>query len=199
MMSNTLERVTLAYTPFEGALQARNFTGLTVDDLVFVLASLHARTRNTHRSRTEATEALDHARKTQLEWYENQLRLSLEESLGRWHRLLPASIRRRIVEVQMEHYFDTTAQWAIELGDLYARVDRLEKDIRDMHQRRAQRAPVIGPRMLCGHGSCEAGLPIQEVPMLPHGWSMLASGGVRCPEHALAALAADAEQMVHHR
>ncbi|MGW9067941.1 hypothetical protein ACWGQT_00615 [Streptomyces yangpuensis] len=194
MMPATLNRVTLAYTPFDGPLQERHFAGLTVDDLVFVLASLHARTRSTHRSRAEATQALDSARKAQLEWYENQLRLSLEESLGRWHRLLPAAIRRRIVEVQMEHYFDTTAQWAVELGDLYARVDRLEGDIRTMHERRSKPAPVMGPRMLCNHGPCTESLAIETVPMLPHGWSILASGGVRCPKHALEALA-DADPM----
>ncbi|MGW7100431.1 hypothetical protein [Streptomyces sp. NPDC054838] len=186
---NALDEVTLSYTPYEGPVQKRRFFGLTPDDLVFILAQLHARTRRTGRGRAAATEALDDARKAQLEWYEDQLRLSLEASLGRWHRFVPASLRHRIVQTQMDHYFDSTAQWASEMADLYARVDRLEYEVGTMDRARSVPAPVIGPRMMCGHAPCGESLPLGEAAVLPHGWSILASGGVRCPKHAMAALA----------
>ncbi|MET7363231.1 hypothetical protein ABZS76_33005 [Streptomyces sp. NPDC005562] len=171
-------RVTLttSYSAYGGFPQEHHFR-LTPDDLAFVLGALHGRKRRTVTGRVEVITALDDARHNALKWYADQVRLSLVQGLGWWRRLLPGRLIERIVEKQMEHYYDTTAQWMAELADLHAQVSGL-----------AGRLPAEGPTLMCGHGGCRRGVPLAPNIVLPPGWTWGKSGPGAptlpcCPEH----------------
>ncbi|MGW1436832.1 hypothetical protein ACWD7M_16475 [Streptomyces griseus] len=173
-----LRRVSLAFLPHGGYPQERHFDHMTPDDLVFVLGAFAARKRRSLSGRAEVVAALDAARKSQLEWHEEQLRQGLEEGLGRWRHLVPRRVRMRAVDRMVEQYYLSTAQWGAEMGDLYARVDEL--------QRAVPRASVQrGPMVLCAE--CTRKIPLHQLKNLEAvGWSPDGEGRPRCPEHRVA-------------
>ncbi|WP_428957902.1 hypothetical protein [Streptomyces sp. cg35] len=183
LSEDALRRVSLTYMPYGGFPQERHFDHLTPTDLSFVLASLHGRKRRDIKGRAEVIQALDEARRNELEWHADQLHLAIVEGLGWWTRLLPSAAIVRIVDKQLEHYYDTTAKWAAEQADLHAlvaelhgRVDRLAYRLKDV----ASRKPVEGPRLMCGRPGCANSVPLDD-PLLPPGWLWGEKSGTRVP------------------
>ncbi|MFE6000261.1 hypothetical protein ACFQ6C_25930 [Streptomyces sp. NPDC056454] len=176
---DVLQRVTLTFMPHGGYPQDRHFDHVTPDDLVFVLGAFAGRKRRSLSGRAEVVAALDAARKGQLEWHEEQLRRGVEEGLGRWRHLVPRWVRMRAVDRLVEEYYLSTAQWAAEMGDLYAQVEALHHKVA-----RVPAAPR-GPMVLCAE--CTRAVPLSKLTCLDSvGWTSDDDGRPRCPEHPVA-------------
>ncbi|MFH8483054.1 hypothetical protein [Streptomyces sp. NPDC018055] len=172
-----LQRVTLTFMPFGGFPQERHFDHVTPDDLVFVLGAWAARKRRSLSGRAETVAALDAARKSQLEWHEAQLRQGVEEGLGRWRHLVPRWVRMRVADRLVEQYYLSTAQWAAEMSDLYAKVEGLLGEVGSMPAPRPR-----GPMILCSE--CTRAMPLSKLACPESvGWSKDGEGRPRCPEH----------------
>ncbi|THA72539.1 hypothetical protein E6R60_26795 [Streptomyces sp. A0642] len=174
-----LQRVTLTFLPHGGYPQERTFDHITPDDLVFVVAALHARKRRALTGRGEVQEMLATASRSQLEWHEEQLRTALDEGMGAWRHFVPRWIRLRILERLVEQYYVSTAAWGAEMGDLYERVDALQRTV--TRGRVSKR--VAEPMVLCAGPECSSSIPLRDLGNPPEGWAKDASGNPRCADH----------------
>lgn len=183
--------VTVTYKPHGAFLPVdREFPWATPDDLVFVLAAFHARKGRGRVTRVEVVEALEESRESQMQWHADRMRLALLRGLGRWAKLLPSRLIDRVIELAMNQYYESTAQWSVEMADLYEQVNWLNSQVGAVSRAQAQQAqirraalPAAGPQVLCA-GGCGKGLPLTDILTLPPGWTVDEQDAPRCPEHS---------------
>ncbi|MFJ4902899.1 hypothetical protein [Streptomyces sp. NPDC088727] len=129
-LSDTPIGATLTYKP-HGAFLPRDldFAWATPDDIVFVLAAFHARQGRGAVTRSELVSALEEARDSQMQWHADRMRLSLVQGLGWWVKVTPSRLVDRVVELAMRQYHESTAQWSMEMADLYEQVNLLHRKV----------------------------------------------------------------------
>lgn len=186
--------VTLTYKPHGAFLPVdREFPWATPDDLVFVLAAFQARQGRGRVTKDEVVEALHEARVSQMEWHEDHMRTALLTGLGRWAKLVPSRLMDRVVELAMNHYYESTSQWAVEMADLYEQVNSLNSRMNDVGRAQAQQARIrqaprsYGPMIHCGgKDACDKAILLEHLSAPPVGWTVDADLVPRCPEHSVA-------------
>ena len=189
-MSSTENRktVTLVYQPHGRFATERTFEGLTDDDMAFVVAALAGR-RFRSRYHDADMEQVKATREAQMEWYATRMVEALYDGLGRWRRLLPMRILKRMTQRQMDYLMDITATWTGELIGMHAEVTRSSRPplARRVPAQRSVSAPENGPRERCA--ATPTTTCLQEALLgqsLPKGWTRDAAGRPHCPEHPVA-------------
>ncbi|MDQ1041555.1 hypothetical protein QFZ75_008057 [Streptomyces sp. V3I8] len=176
-------RPTGAFLPVE-----REFPWANPDDVVFIIAAFSARQHRSLRTRSDVVAMLKEARDSQIAWHEDRMRMALVHSLGRWAKVVPSRLVDRLVQASMKQYYEATAHWALELGELYEQVNELSSQVGTM--RRAQRPqskpPTYGPQVLCEAPLCTRQIPLARPLVLPEGWTADERNVPRCPEHSAA-------------
>jgi hypothetical protein len=182
--------VTLTYKPHGAFLPVdREFPWATPDDLVFVLAAFQARQGRGRVTRAEIVEALHEARMSQMEWHEDHMRTALLTGLGWWAKLVPSRLIDRVIELAMNHYYESTSQWAVEMADLYEQVNSLNSRMSDVGRAQTQQArirraaPSYGPMIHCG-GGCDKAILLEHLASPPPGWTVSEEKVPFCPEHS---------------
>ncbi|MCX4799591.1 hypothetical protein OG497_37690 [Streptomyces sp. NBC_01242] len=180
---------TLTYTPHGAFLPVDlEFPWATPDDMVFILAAFRARQGRGLVTRAEVVDALEEARESQMAWHADRMRLAMLSGLGRWAKVLPSRLIDRVVELAMNQYYESTAQWAVEMADLYEQVNSLSYRVSALSRAQGQARSVAipaGPQILCA-GGCGKGLPLARPLALPPGWTADERDTPRCPEHSVA-------------
>lgn len=187
--------VTLTYKPHGAFLPVdREFPWATPDDLAFVLAAFQARqSRGWTTTKAEIVEALHEARVSQMEWHEDHMRTALLTGLDWWAKLVPSRLIDRAVELAMNHYYESTAQSAVEMADLYEQVNHLNSSVSAIRSQQASTqalldeagVPPLGPQVMCA-GGCGKGIPLARPLVLPLGWTADERNIPRCPQHSTA-------------
>ncbi len=176
---NEGKTVTLVYEPHGRFASERVFHGLTDDDVAFVVAALVGRRYSTGQ-RDADMEQLKDTREAQIDWYATRMVEALFEGLGRWRRLLPERVLRKVVELQVDYVRDLTATWSAELIGLHSEVSRTRRPL-IRRPPRQRSAPENGPRIRCAFKPCMSSMLLGEP--LPEGWTEDASGAPHCPDH----------------
>lgn len=166
---------TLVYEPHNRFPSERVFHGLTDDDVVFTVASLAGRRYRTVHHADDLMQ-LAASREAQMVKMAEEMIHRLYQGLGWWKRLLPMSVRSRIINRQMSYLQELTATWTGEIMGVHAELARATRPAPVV---RARSAPENGPRQLCSQ--CEASTLLAGP--LPKGWTKDSRGLPHCPEH----------------
>lgn len=122
-----MDTTTLTFRPPGGFPQEVQIEGLTMQDVVFSLAFLHAHSRSTSQARISTAEALKRVREVNRVRVATEVDLAVENGLGRWSRLLPRRVIDAVVNQVLDKVGDIRPETMAELHDTYSRVIALSR------------------------------------------------------------------------